>query len=563
MHWRSFIFRRRSIVTYSFISILIFIILIAKNRPTQDYIQNEYLPKESQVIKAEAQYIEPTGPGEAGKPYNYATNDRQNGFKEYGINMAASNIISLDRTVLDTRNEECQTRSYPTELPKTSVIIVFHNEGFSVLARTVHSVINRSPANILHEVILVDDLSNKVDLKQKLDDHITIWNGKVKIVRNAERMGLIQARTNGARVATGEVIVFLDAHCEVNINWLPPLIHPILEDHTTLTVPIIDGIDKMTFAYKPVYNKLDRICGIFEWGFYYKETHITERELRKHKSVTEPYNCPTNAGGLFAMNRKYFFHLGGYDPGLLAWGGENFELSFKIWQCGGNIKWVPCSHVGHIYRPARYNYKELVDKRRGSLTIGNYRRVIETWFDEEHKQFFYTRDPLAAYVEMGDITKQKQLKEDLKCKDFKWFMENVAYDIYAQFPKLPPNKYWGSFKSASNNLCLDTLGYDAPANVGMSGCHGTTNNQVFRLNTEGQLGVGERCVDVSDFKVKILTCPKGSVSGLWEYDEYTHQLKYNKSKCLAEVDRAVILQTCRSTILSQQWIIKKGVAGKT
>ena len=28
--------------------------------------------------------------------------------------------------------------------------------------------------------------------------------------------------------------------------------------------------------------------------------------------------------------RDYFLSLGGYDPGLLVWGGENFELSFKV-----------------------------------------------------------------------------------------------------------------------------------------------------------------------------------------------------------------------------------------
>lgn len=30
------------------------------------------------------------------------------------------------------------------------------------------------------------------------------------------------------------------------------------------------------------------------------------------------------------MDRSYFLKLGAYDPGLLVWGGENFELSFKV-----------------------------------------------------------------------------------------------------------------------------------------------------------------------------------------------------------------------------------------
>lgn len=37
------------------------------------------------------------------------------------------------------------------------------------------------------------------------------------------------------------------------------------------------------------------------------------------------------AGGLFSIDRKYFYELGAYDPGLDVWGGENMEISFKVY----------------------------------------------------------------------------------------------------------------------------------------------------------------------------------------------------------------------------------------
>lgn len=60
---------------------------------------------------------------------------------------------------VNTVPNRCRDRTYPVALPTASIVICFFNEAFSALLRTVHSVLDRTPNYLLHEIILVDDHS--------------------------------------------------------------------------------------------------------------------------------------------------------------------------------------------------------------------------------------------------------------------------------------------------------------------------------------------------------------------------------------------------------------------
>lgn len=98
-------------------------------------------------------------------------------------------------------------------MPAASVVIVFTDEAWTPLLRTVHSVINRTPKHLLKEVILIDDFSQREELGSKLDEYLKRFGSIVRLVRAKQRLGLIVARLTGAEHATGDVVIFLDAHC--------------------------------------------------------------------------------------------------------------------------------------------------------------------------------------------------------------------------------------------------------------------------------------------------------------------------------------------------------------
>ncbi|NWH42260.1 GALT5 acetylgalactosaminyltransferase, partial [Chloropsis hardwickii] len=308
------------------------------------------------------------------------------------------------------------------DLPTTSVIMCFVDEVWSTLLRSVHSVLSRSPPHLIEEIILVDDCSTKEYLKEQLDTYMARFP-KVKILRLRERHGLIRARLAGAEIARGRTGAMLQAGGPRGAgrpSAALPLSLP--ECDSELVSPIFS-----LFSYMTVDN-FQR--GIFTWPMNFGWRQIPQEVIEKNRiKETDIIRCPVMAGGLFSIDKKYFFELGTYDPGLDVWGGENMEISFKVWMCGGEIEIVPCSRVGHIFRNDNpYSFP----KDRVRTVERNLARVAEVWLDE-YKELFYGH----AYhlhlnaVDVGDLSQQIRLREKLRCKSFRWYLENVYPDLEA------------------------------------------------------------------------------------------------------------------------------------
>lgn len=500
------------------------------------------------------------GPGEQGAAVILTAEEEKLKDKLYkvnGFNAYASDKISLQRSIKDIRHPDCKAKKYWNKLPNCSIVVPFHNEHWTTLLRLTHSVINRAPKELLHEVILVDDYSTKDFLKKELDDYMAQNFNNVKVVHATKREGLIRTRILGAKHATGDVILFLDSHVEANINYLPPLLDPIADDYRTVVCPFIDVIDFENFNYRA---QDEGARGAFDWEFFYKRLPLLPEDLAH---PAEPFNSPVMAGGLFAISKKWFWELGGYDPGLDIWGGEQYELSFKLWQCGGKMVDAPCSRIGHIYR----KFAPFPNPGVGDFVGRNYRRVAEVWMDE-YAQYLYDHRPHYRNIDPGDLTEQRAVRERLKCKPFKWFMEEVAFDLVKVYPPVePPPFASGEIRTYAAALCIDTKFKGGNDNFGLAPCIKDGQGggeQEFDLSWHKDIRPKKRsvCFDVSTSVRKapviLFNCHGMGGNQRWKYNLDNHQLYHPISNQCLDCDTAsqeLFMNPCDKYADTQKWKI--------
>lgn len=373
----------------------------------------------------------------------------------------------------------------------------------------------------------------------------------------------------GAAHATGEVLVFLDSHCEVNVLWLQPLLAAIREDRHTVVCPVIDIISADTLAYSssPV------VRGGFNWGLHFKWDLVPLSEQGGAEGATAPIKSPTMAGGLFAMNRLYFNELGQYDSGMDIWGGENLEISFRIWMCGGKLFIIPCSRVGHIFRKRRpYGSPEGQD-----TMTHNSLRLAHVWLDEYKEQYFSLRPDLKT-KSYGNISERVELRKKLGCQSFKWYLDNIYPEMqvpgpnakaqqpvfFNRGPKRPKVLRRGRLYHFQTNKCLVAQGRPSQKGglVVLKACDYGDPDQVWFYNEEHELVLHNLlCLDVSETRSsdppRLMKCHGSGGSQQWAFGKNNRLYQVSVGQCLRVTDPlgergSVAMAICDGSP-SQQW----------
>jgi polypeptide N-acetylgalactosaminyltransferase len=284
--------------------------------------------------------------------------------------------------------------------------------------RTILSVYAATPPEVLHEIIVVDDNSSP-PLESLF--HFDPADYKLKFVRSNVTLGLIDAKHQGAEASSGDIIVFFDCHVKPALGYWVPFVREIADNPKRVVVPAITALNVDTWVESN--RPQDQKGGS-------SKCYLTFDVDFKWVGDETPW-VPIMSGGLLAIGREWFFKIGGHDQAMKGWGGENIDLSLRIWRCGGEIVAATKSFVGHMWRVDNKKNTKVKYKIPANSATLNRARAIAAHAPEFFRHKTLTFGMFSKWKDTGgsdlDVESIQAPMKELQCKDFEWYLDFFKY----------------------------------------------------------------------------------------------------------------------------------------
>lgn len=299
--------------------------------------------------------------------------------------------------------------------PDISVLIPARNERGKI-ATTIRSIARARTTEARVEFVVVDDSSTDdtvgslmAAMPQLLDEPRI----DVRLCTLEERVGTYRCRNHAAKFASADLLFITDAHVAFSEGWDEELLRHAAPDR------IVAGtVTHQAQAFRGYGCRLLVPLMRTSWNL----------EPASPDAAVEVAVCTATA-----LPKRLFQQIGGYDPGMLLYGGGEAEFSVRAWLSGAQVCCLPTLEVEHEFKP-REVFRAFMAKMRpfwvhncirfGLLYLSElgclqllryYARAFPAYFQQA-----------MSLIDESDLWVRRAALEKTQQHPFEWFVERFG-----------------------------------------------------------------------------------------------------------------------------------------
>ncbi|MBK9578053.1 MAG: glycosyltransferase [Fibrobacteres bacterium] len=238
---------------------------------------------------------------------------------------------------------------------KVSIVIPVHNG--TELTRNCLTSLFSAPSSHPVQIVVVDDASTDGtnSYLRGLRD-----SGRLTLVEHATNQGFAASCNDGAKAATGDVLVFLNNDTIVQPGWLDALVDELVRDDSV-------GIAGSRLLYPD--GRIQHAGMVWEWkGDHPHPEHVLRRHEGESPEAKICLDYPAVTGACLAIPAALFDELDGFSRefGMYC---EDVDLCLRVWDKGLRVRYVPASALFHLESATPIDLQARADKSRNAADM--------------------------------------------------------------------------------------------------------------------------------------------------------------------------------------------------
>lgn len=225
--------------------------------------------------------------------------------------------------------EPSEDRAYQVSI----IIPVFNKVEYTL--RCLQALEANTPKELQYEVIIIDNGST--DATPEL---LASLEGDVTVVRNDRNLGFARACNQGARVARGDYLVFLNNDTEPQPGWLNALLARALDEKTGIVGA------KLLFPDGKIQHAGVAIANDLTAGVDLTPYHMYSRAPGDLDAANRPKDLQAVTGACMLVMKPLFDVVGGFNEAYYN-GYEDIDLCFRVRSLGYRVVYEPKSTLVH------------------------------------------------------------------------------------------------------------------------------------------------------------------------------------------------------------------------